>query len=171
MSDGLPLQNSIEDEGIDMDDSRPQSGTLSDHLRPKFSFAGIPDDASETLNGLQDLQGINRRQDNVASGTGSLVDFADGSDVVQRDSSASPSSLENRHTEWADIEAVDDEGNPYVDEFPVPDIDDPHQLDTLQLAKIIQQQSFHIPAGTDAEEIEEPATEIHVEEGEGLKID
>jgi ubiquitin carboxyl-terminal hydrolase 4/11/15 len=72
---------------------------------------------------------------------------------------------------------VDDDGDPFEDPSPVPDVDDENQLDTLELHReLIRSHNrpppeFQVHAADQEEEIEEPATEIHIEDGEELKMD
>jgi ubiquitin carboxyl-terminal hydrolase 4/11/15 len=161
MSDGFTLRNSIEDEGIDMGEynNLPTFGPnpLSEALRPRSGFS------FSNLDGLADLSA----QQNHISGTGSPTDYAARSDAVHNSSSASSGSRERRVDEWNDTMAEDDEGVPFVDPSPVPDIDDENQIDPYMLHQMIKP-SFQVPAGAVDDDIEEPATEIHVEEGEGL---
>lgn len=175
MNDGLPVQ-SIEDEGIDL------------------GFSGLPSYKGLTGVGLQnsaihstwDFSALNsNRNKNFISGTGSEIDGdespldgldVDGSDVVQDASSASSGSRRGRLEDFDHAIAEDDDGI-FVDDNPVPDMD-PNQLDPLMLhrdllqrgAGTTRQPEFKVLVPTE-DEIEEPATEIHVEEGEGIKLD
>lgn len=183
MNDGLPLQDSVEDEGIDMGVNYNNLSTLN---YPNSSL---------TTRGLMgnwnfDNLGQNNRPGGLVSGTGSDADDIylpsdpnddiDGrSDVVQHDSSASESSLQARYEEFTNAVPEGDDGI-FVDPSPVPDIDDDEQMDIYSLHQDMLAQrkagnlgpAFKVPPATiGADDTEAPATEIHVEEGEGLKIE
>lgn len=151
MNDAIPLRESIESEGSD----------LKSAFQPSWSFSAL---------------NISPRQPNYVSGTGSDADGAD-SDIVQNNSSASSASRRGRLEDFEHAVAEGDDGV-FEDPSPVPDVDD-EQIDNLELHRELLQghgvhalihPDFNVPTG-DEEEIEEPATEIHVEEGEGLKMD
>lgn len=175
MNEGIPVQ-SIEDEGIDL------------------GFSGLSGFKGVTNVGLQsssihptwDFSALNTRNNNFVSGTGSEADGndsvpeeidPDGSDIVQDASSASSGSRRGRLEDF-DNAIAEDDGGIYMEDNPVPDIEDPDQIDNLTLHREILQHrvgtmvqpEFKISVQAD-DEVEEPATEIHVEEGEGIKLD
>ena len=173
MNEGLPIQ-SVEDgdEGVDLN-----FNNLNDYTR---SLADV-NLSTQPWN----FDALNRRPDFV-SGTASVVGDkdsataldgidADGSDIVQDNSSASSGSRRARLDDF-DNAIAEDDGASFVEENHVPDIDDPDQIDNLTLHREILNQNragalpppeFKVPVATQ-DEIEEPATEIHVEEGEGF---
>lgn len=169
MRDDSPLHDSIEDEGIDVEEYGPQNNVLGSY-RPSFSFSVLG-----TYDGLDSLEALNKSPNNK-SGTGSELDeFADRSDVVQDNSSASTNSRAGRLADWDNTNPEDEVGEPFDEPAEVPDIMDPNQVDILNLHRniigITSPQSFKIPAEAEEDEYDEPAMEIHVEEGEGLKMD
>lgn len=165
MNDGLH-ESIEEDEAIDMSDSgmnynnmhgsiEPINQPAMNYANPAWNFSAIPG---------------NSRGDNIVSGTGSDIDEI-ASDIVQNNSSASEGSIRGRIDDFSNA-IPDDE---YVEQELVPDMDEDQQLGVLDLHKDLletnpgnrfpqQKFAFKIPD----EEYEEPATEIHVEEGEGL---
>lgn len=159
MNDGLPLQNSIEDEGIGM-----ESGNYNVHYNPLhnagWDFSNI---------------GRNSRGSHMISGTGSDIDNA--SAIVQNDSSATEGSVLGRLEDFDNAIPEDDDGV-FVDQSPVPDLDDEGQASAIALQHdLLEAQNrgmyprqFEVPAG-DEDEVEEPATEIHIGDGEELKMD
>lgn len=163
MNSGLQLRDSIEDEGIDMEELNYNSIGGYNDLRSQglnqFSM-----NSNWTFAGLAG----NSRGDNIVSGTGSDIDAA--SDIVQNNSSASEGSVRGRIEDFND--AVPDED--YVEQSEVPDLDEDAQMSAVELHNFLgtrAQQTQHIEFKTSeqvAEEDEEPATDIHVEEGEGL---
>ena len=181
MNDGLPL-NSIEDEGIDMTVNYSNIGLSTAALQSSQAIGSNWN--------FQGLEGLNREQ-NFISGTGSEVDAnensddefgSDRSDVVQHNSSASSNSIRGRIHDFDTTPAEGDgEDGLFEDPSPVPDInDDDGRIDTLTLHRDLLQsrrdvtrarQEFTVTAAGPGEEIEEPATEIHVEDDDGLKID
>jgi ubiquitin carboxyl-terminal hydrolase 4/11/15 len=177
MNDGLPMP-SIEDEGIDVDYIAANSfnnltsvGLHSNSIQSSWNFSGLKAN----------------RPNNFISGTGSEIDGNEspadeldvgGSDVVQDASSASSGSRKGRLEDFDNAIPEDDDGA-YVDDNPVPDIEDENQLDNLALHRDLLQArrdgallrpEFKVSVEED-DGIEEPATEIHVEEGEGIKLD
>lgn len=174
MNDGLPL-NSIEDEGIDVGMNYNNIALSTAALR-----------SSQGISGNWNFDGLDRQR-NFISGTGSEVDpgdnsaddfDADGSDIVQHNSSASSSSVRGRLRDFDNAVAEGDgENGLFEDPSPVPDIDDDNQLDSLALHRDLinarrdapAHPDFTVPAADDGDEVEEPATDIHVEDGEGLK--
>jgi ubiquitin carboxyl-terminal hydrolase 4/11/15 len=208
MNEGLGLQNSIEDEGIDMSmgynnlnyvkESYPFTGTnqsvdggytkdvipftpINQSVDRGFNATNFSNWNFNNLNGLSELENNNRS--NYVSGTGSEIDLndnsfdLDGSDVVQHDSSASEGSLLARLDDFDRADPIGDDGDPFEDPSPVPDVEDEDQLDTLELHReLIRTHNrpppeFQVHAADQEEEIEEPATEIHIEDGEELKMD
>lgn len=166
MNDNHPIQSSIEeDEGVDMGDGMNFSNlddynqigptNLSDLIQPDpWSFQSLG----------------NTRGENIVSGTGSDEMNDDRSDVGQFNSSASEGSRDNRLAEFESASLEES----YVDHSPVPDMDDEQQLGVIGLHEDLlasRGPAFNVHPSLNGEEIEEPATEIHVEEGEGLKID
>jgi len=168
------LHASIEDEAIDMD---------LDETR------GLPV-YNQTWN--FDAIGKNNRS-NVISGTGSEADPSDQyqyeddgrSDVPQHNSSASEGSIDERLKDFHDTTATFDDGTEFIDQaLPVPDIvDDDSPLATFDYHKKVMQDleyhrlgslerldqpEFEITADDEDEDEDRPATDIHVEEGEGL---
>jgi ubiquitin carboxyl-terminal hydrolase 4/11/15 len=181
MNDGLPL-NSIEDEGIDVGMNYNNIG---------LSAAALHSSQAVGSNwNWQALDGLNR-EPNFISGTGSEIDANDnsddgfnsaGSDIVQHNSSASSSSIRARLDEFDNTPAEGDgDDGLFEDPSPVPDVDeDDGRVDPLTMHRELlqnrhnaptQQPEFKVVAPSDTAEVEEPATEIHVEDGEGLKID
>lgn len=170
LNDGLQLHNSIEeDEGIDM-------GLNHNNLT---TAVGINNNWSGWSAIGADIRGM-------PSGTGSDMDvnsnFSDRSDVVQDNSSCGSIDRADRVKYFEDTPAVGDNHEPWVDPSPVPDVHEDGRVDMYDLAHDVMQvnkqkavpvQQFHVPAGGQdiEEEVEPDATEIHVEEGEGLKIE
>jgi ubiquitin carboxyl-terminal hydrolase 4/11/15 len=192
MNEGLGLQNSIEDEGVDMS----MGYNMLNYTKEILNFTPVNQKVDRgfnatnfshwnfnNLNGLSELE--NNHRSNYVSGRGSQIDLndnsgtfdPDGSDVVQHDSSASEGSLRDRLDAFEHVIPVDDDGDPFEDPSPVPDVDDENQLDTLELHReLIRSHNrpppeFQVHAADQEEEIEEPATEIHIEGGEELKMD
>jgi ubiquitin carboxyl-terminal hydrolase 4/11/15 len=176
MNDGMQLQESIEDEGIDMSMgyntlSMNNMGRLSSGLAPIgiWNFDGLN----------SDRLGQNRRGPNMISGAGSDVDESsaidlDGSEIVQHNSSASTESLRGRLEDFKNAIPEGDDGV-FEEPSPVPDMDE-DAMDITMIHHQLQAQregllrpEFKVTAGNEDDEVEEPATEIHVEEGEGLK--
>lgn len=164
MNDGL--HESIEDEGIDLSDSGmnynnieygPLNESALNFKNPAWNFSAIPG---------------NSRGGNIVSGTGSDMNDA-ASDIVQNNSSASEGSIRGRIDDFTN--AIPDED--YIDQEPVPDLDEDAQLGFDDLHKDLSesnqanqfaQPNFDFKISDENEEYEEPATDIHVEEGEGL---
>jgi ubiquitin carboxyl-terminal hydrolase 4/11/15 len=126
--------------------------------------------------------GHNSRGEQMISGTGSDAGEV-ASDVVQHNSSASESSLQDRLQDFANA-APEDE---FVDQsLPVPDLDEEGQAATIALQADLMENmqsigrgmpiyqattQFNVPAETERLEVEEPAAEIHLEESDDLKMD
>ena len=176
MNEGMQLHESIEDEGIDMSMGY-NTLSLNNMGRLNSGLAPIGTWNFDALN--NDRIGQNQRGPNMISGTGSDVDASsaidlDGSDIVQHNSSASADSLRGRLEDFKNAIPEGDDGV-FEEPSPVPDMDE----DAMEITMIghLQNQrvgplarpEFQVPAGDEDEEVEEPATEIHVEEGEGLK--
>ncbi|RDW65427.1 hypothetical protein BP5796_10119 [Coleophoma crateriformis] len=174
MNDGT-LQNSIEDaedEGIDMHNSPPYDNNSSLLFNSNaWSFSSL------NHNGRGPLP----------SGTGSdaedstIFSQEGRSDIVEDNSSSGSQERHDRFNDFETIEAAGDNGEPFEDQSPVPDAPDDGRVDLYDMAKDVLQvkknklflpTEFKIPAdATDMEEEqEEPATEIHVEDGE-FKLD
>ncbi|KAH8805658.1 ubiquitin carboxyl-terminal hydrolase-like protein [Xylogone sp. PMI_703] len=181
MNDGLPLHDSIEDEAIDMSLNYNNLSNLN-YANSSLSARGLV--GSWNFDNL----GRNNRPHGMVSGTGSDVDdnylpsdanddIDDRSDIVQHDSSASEGSIRARYEEFTNAIPEGEDGI-FVDPSPVPDLDEKDQMDIYSLHRDMLAQrkaaelrpEFEVPAET-PEDIEEPAAEIHVEEGEGLKMD
>lgn len=156
------LRASIEDEGIDM--SMGYNSINYENLNNLPQATGIA--------GNWNFEGINVSTRQMPSGTGSDIDNA--SDIAAHDSGASASSLERRIEEFDDAPAVDEHGNPWIDENPVPDLDEDGQAAAIALQADLLEGPLHY-AGPQFEderlEVEEPATEIHLEDHDDLKID
>ena len=193
MNDGLGLHNSIEDEGIDMSMSyntlnvAKQATSFTSvnqgvDIRSDWTF----DNLNQTFDGLDELNNNNRQRNFRISGTGSEIDLnensdnfgdLDGSDIVQHDSSASEGSLRGRLEDFDNAVPMDDDGLLFEDPSPVPDMDDENQLDTLALHRELFQThnrpppEFQVHAAEPGEDIEEPATEIHIEDDDESKTD
>lgn len=165
MNDGIGLHASIEDEGIDMamgynDLNYSSRAGLISHA---WNFRSL------------DAIGSNSRGDHMISGTGSDA----ASDVVQHDSSASEGSIQGRLDDFNHSIAEDD-GIPFVDQSPVPDLDEDGQasaialqadlLETMQRGEYPRQE-FEVTADDERFEVEAPAVEIHVKDSEDLKMD
>ena len=176
MNDGLPI-NSIEDEGIDM-------GGVD------YNSIGLSASALQSHSNW-DFQNLNHKQ-NFLSGAGSEVDANDNSDdefnsapgsaIAEHNSSASSNSLLARVHDFDNTPAEGDgEDGVFEEPSPVPDIDDDDdRVDTLMLHRevlharhdaAVARPEFKVTPSDAPEEVEEPATEIHVEDGEGLKMD
>jgi ubiquitin carboxyl-terminal hydrolase 4/11/15 len=163
MNDGL--QASIEDEGIDM-----SMGYNSINYQ---SLNSLPQNIGIAGNWNFDAINVNARP--LMSGAGSDIEVA--SDIVNHDSSASAGSLEQRIEDFDDADAVDEHGNPFIDDNPVPDLDEAGQAAAIALQADLLEGQMHFPgtqfdvtADDERIEVEEPATEIHLEEHD-LKID
>ena len=180
MNDGLSIQASIEDEAIDMSmgyNTLDQTNVGFTPMNQAINFT------SWNFDGLDHLGNEARQYNNRISGTGSEIDCndnsgfdLDGSDIVQHNSSASEGSLRGRLDDFDNAIAVDDDGVVFEDPSPVPDVEDDNQIDTLALHREILRThrpppEFQVHAPAEQEEIEEPATEIHISESDELKMD
>jgi ubiquitin carboxyl-terminal hydrolase 4/11/15 len=188
-NEGLGLQQSVEeDEGIDMGTgyntmnlSSPGDDDFnSDSINPN-PILGLGQE-SWTFDGLTSLNLDNRQYSNKISGNCSEIDcddnsgFEDRSDIVQHDSSPSESSRRGRLEEFDNAIATNEDGDVWEDPSPVPDVEDENQLDTLTLHRELLQThrgppEFQVHAPAEDEEVDQPATEIHIEPSEELKID
>jgi len=160
MSEGLPLQASIEDEGVDMDYQQKQTPIIGN-----WNWGGLDLDNKRTY----------------ASGAGSEVDANNiddvfersdvGSAVVENNSSAGSSSRRGRLDDFNN--ATPAEGD-FEEPEPVPDMDDSAYTENISryMASLpnipphlaANEELYSIPARDD----EDAVAEIHVEEGEGL---
>ncbi|KAG0647612.1 Ubiquitin-specific-processing protease 12, partial [Hyphodiscus hymeniophilus] len=175
MNDGLGIRNSIEgeDEGIDMGGYNTMN--LDDQGNVGFSSA-----SNWNWGSLENLNTNDRQVDTRISGTGSEIDLnetgldVDGSDIVQHNSSASTSSIRGRLEDFDNAIPMGDDGDPFEEPSPVPDMD-PDQLDTIELHRELLEAhgatQFQVHAPTEEDEIDEPATEIHLDPNDDLKMD
>ncbi|KUJ19216.1 UCH-domain-containing protein [Mollisia scopiformis] len=161
------LRPSIEDEGIDM-----SMGYNDLNFSNKQGI--LTQQGDWTFASLNDI-GSNSRGEHMVSGTGSDI----ASDDVQHDSSASETSLRERYAEFGNTIAEDD-GAPFVDQSPVPDLDEMGQASAIALQAdlldnmnrgVYPGQEFEVTAEDERFEVEEPAVEIHVKDNEDLKMD
>lgn len=172
MNDGLGLQESIEDEGVDM------SLGYNDHY--SHAKQTIQTALSQGLYSQEwnfSALGSNTRPDHMISGTGSDVDAA--SDIVQHNSSADAESIRGRFDDFQNTIAEDD-GIPFEDQSHVPDMDEEHAASAIALqAEFLERMnreglpgpsgpSFRITdddIGAERFEVEEPeVAEIYVSE-------
>jgi ubiquitin carboxyl-terminal hydrolase 4/11/15 len=158
------LRESIEDEGIDM--SMGYNSINYENLSSLPQATGI--------GGNWTFDAINANSRQLISGTGSDA----ASDMVENQSSASQASLEQRIEDFDETEAVDDDGNPFVEPSPVPDMDEDGQVAAIALRADLLESQMHYPgtqfdvtADDEQLEVEEPATEIHLEDHDELKLD
>lgn len=172
MNDGLMINNT--DEGIDMDmNFGPRDLNFLPSRSPKngngWSFANLGNQKFKTGRGSEvDL--ANNSEDDFQSGD---------SNIVEHNSSASSSSIRNRLREFDDTPAEGNgEDGSFEDPSPVPDVYD-SRVSTMQLHRDIQARlrkafgphEFRV-SGEELEDMEdEPATEIHVDDSEILKMD
>jgi ubiquitin carboxyl-terminal hydrolase 4/11/15 len=128
--------------------------------------------------------GRNARGEQMISGTGSDVDEV-ASDVGQRNSSASEGSVAGRMQDLENAIAEDEEGV-FVDQSPVPDLDEEGQAATIALQADLMENmqslgrgvpifqattQFDVTADDERLEVEEPAAEIHLEDSDEIKMD
>ncbi|KAL3417342.1 ubiquitin carboxyl-terminal hydrolase [Phlyctema vagabunda] len=171
LNSGLGLRSSIEDEGVDMSDydygNKPQFSTTGNN----WSFANL-DRLTQNNRGA------------MPSGTTSDMEVNsnfsrdDRSDIMQDNSSAGSVERNIRMTEFQDTAATSDSGLAWEDPSPIPDMAEDGRIDMGDLHGILStnqrsrsQPAFNVTvdhAQLD-QDVEEPATEIHVEDGEGLK--
>jgi ubiquitin carboxyl-terminal hydrolase 4/11 len=166
------LQASIEeDEGIGMD-ATMDNGYDVQNYATNYNPLGVSNWNFQAL-GMDNLGRNTRGQ--MVSGTGSDIDAA--SDIVQDNSSASAGSRQGRLDDFDNAIPEGDDGV-FIDPSPVPDLDEDGQASVIALQHDLLESRnhgvmyppFEVPAG-DELEVEEPATEIHIEEGEELKMD
>lgn len=192
MNDGLQVA-SIEvddspvedvDEGIEMsfNDRSHSEGALAEAGAGNFPYPGngtLPGWNWDHVNKLSGSAGGMMLAPSLSSRADDDMD-ADGSDVVQDNSSASDDSRRGRIDDFNDAEPLE-----WEDPCPVPDLEDEGQLDLAELHDIAFEGAKrrsgggggHTPllAGVGGkgamgkENDEEEAAEIHVEEGEGLR--
>ncbi|KAF4635752.1 hypothetical protein G7Y89_g2337 [Cudoniella acicularis] len=155
------LHDSIEDEGIDV-------GGMNYNNVGYSSLNGKATSSFITGNWSFDTLATNSR--GQISGTGSDMDGADdtASDCVQHNSSASQGSMRARFEDFADTMAEDEDGTPFIDQSPVPDMDESGQISQISLHHDILENMvpIKVTAATDEEAAEESATEIHIIEGD-----
>jgi hypothetical protein len=166
MNDGLDLQ----DEGIDMDMGYTNFNTsrnTSNILASSWTFAALRNlDESSTMAN--------------PSGRDSDIDIDevdDRSDVVQNNSSASEGSRTRRVEDFDNAEP--EEG--WRDPSPIPDMSETDQMAIMDLhGDLVGQKRFgdmememevKVPPNLSDDGEEGETAEIHVEEGEGLKMD
>lgn len=161
------LRASIEDEGIDM--SMGYNSINYNNLN------SLPQ-GENPVGGSWNFSALNVNSRQIISGAGSDIDNA--SDIVNHDSVASAGSLERRHEEFDEALAVDEEGNPFEEPSPVPDLDEDGQAAAIALQADLLEGQMHYPgtqfdvtADDERLEVEEPATEIHLEDHDDLKLD
>jgi ubiquitin carboxyl-terminal hydrolase 4/11/15 len=173
MNDGL--HPSIEDEGIVMDNGYEDMNynNLNTHSR------GITAFTTWNFDNINDL-GSNSRGNQMVSGTGSDAD--DASDIVQHDSSADESSIRGRINDFENAIPETDDGIPFEDPSPVPDMDELGQASAIALQadllekiqngdSIYPRPEFEVTGQDERLEVEEPATEIHLDPNDELKLD
>ncbi len=174
MNDGLEVHNGLEDEGIDMNMSYNNfnSSRNAGHLLGSNTW---------TFSNLQNLDTASSTMANP-SGRNSDIDLDEidnRSDLVQNNSSASEGLRERRVEDFGNTEPDEDWEEPN----PIPDVSEQDQMAIMGLhgdllaqvsrkrfGEMDVEMEVKVPPNLD-EEIEEEAAEIHVEEGEGLKMD
>jgi len=115
-----------------------------------------------------DFANLNSNTRPFVSGTGSEAGGSSGSDAVVHGSEPSEDSLNGRLEDFDN--ATPEAG--FVDQnIPDCEFEDLDQLLVMKQAAENKQRSYDITADAHDDEFEEPAAEIHVEEGEGLKMD
>lgn len=154
---GERLRQSVEDdEGVDMSMGYNDNNRLSQATGTSWTF--------DNLN-------VNSRP--IVSGAGSDA-ASNASDAVNADSSASETSKQNRIMEFEDAPAEDDIDIPYEDQSYVPDMDEDAQAAAIGLQHDLIE-TMHYPAIQQYEderlEVEEPATDIILEDNDDLKMD
>jgi hypothetical protein len=99
------------------------------------------------------------------------------SDRAMNASTASSSSFQDRIATFEATEPVDDNGEPWQETSPVPDVDE-NVVDTLQLHRDLvtafghQNPAFNIISPADEEDdIDLPAAEIHLDDADELKME
>lgn len=162
MNDGLQLQDSIEDEGIDVgiNDGMNYTNVGYDNLN-----------SHGTANFLESAWNFDHLPNSRSQISGTASDIDDGaSDRVQHNSSASEGSIRGRMEDFRN--AIPEDDGIFVDQSPVPDLDEDAQMNAIVLqSDLLERQrgpAFRVAPEAEDETTEETATEIHVEEGEGL---
>lgn len=187
------IRESIEDEGIDVSMGYNNLNFPRETAASNWNFDGLG------------LTSLNNNSRNVVSGTGSEMD---ASDIVQHNSSASEGSMQGRIDDFDNADAIDDDGLPFEDPSPVPDLDDAAEaaaigfqadmydhLDSrtgphlggyrlgsgrgMPLAPVTFGRAGGVGLGpitlsnanNENFEVEEPATEIHLDDNDELKTD
>ena len=173
MNDGLEVLGGLEDEGIDMNpgynsfNSSRNAGVL---LGNTWAFPNLQnlDTASSTM---ANPSGRNSDID--------LEEIDDRSDIVQNNSSASEGSRERRAEDFDNAEPDEEWRTP----SPIPDVSEQDQMAIMDLhgdllaqgsrkrfGDMEMEMEVNVPPNLD-DDVEEETAEIHVEEGEGLKMD
>jgi ubiquitin carboxyl-terminal hydrolase 4/11/15 len=171
MNDGLELHGGLEDEAIDVNmgySNFNSSRNASALLGNSWTFSNLPnlDAASSTMANPSD------RNSDI-----DLGELDDRSDAVQN-SSASEGSLERRAADFDNAEP--DEG--WRAPTPIPDVSELDQMTIMDLhGDLLAQGSrkrfgdmeveMEVKVPPLDDDLEEETAEIHVEEGEGLKMD
>jgi ubiquitin carboxyl-terminal hydrolase 4/11/15 len=152
------LQPSVErdeDEGIDVNDDRHYD-TFGPHpMGTNWTFAGL-------------------NENNRGGPSGAASDMDVASDIAANDSSADEMEKEIRYSEFNNADADD-----YVEQSPVPDLDDEGIASAVALQAdlfedmrgnpVYHHPDFEVTADdTERLELEEPAMEIHIEEDEEM---
>lgn len=148
------LQPSVErdeDEAIDVNDDRHYNTFGPPNIGANWTFAGL-----------------NENNRDGPSGAASDMDDVP-SDMAANDSSADEMEKETRLSEFDNAEAED-----YIDQSPVPDLDDEGIASAVAMqADLFENMRgnpiYHLTADdTERLEVEEPAMEIHIEEDEEM---
>lgn len=170
-SDGIPIVADDDDEGIDMSDGLNYNN-LSNPINQKWSWGDIGLGSSKIA--------APSGADSEATCNESLN--IDGrSDIVQNNSSASETSLSRRKIDFETAEVDPDE---WEEPAPIPDLPDDERvpLDELHgdLRAAIFARGFNrddmvgeinFRPDMEDDEVEEPATDIHVDDDEAVKMD
>jgi ubiquitin carboxyl-terminal hydrolase 4/11/15 len=171
MNDGLEIDGGVEDEAIDMSYRGFETGRNTQSLLSStWNFSSLHN--LETDSTMVNPSGRN-------SDIG-LDDLDGRSDIVQNNSSASEGSRTRRNEEFDDAEP-DEEWTP---PDPVPDVSEEDQMAIMDLhgdllsmnqgkryGDMDLEMEVKVPPELSDDGIEDEAAEIHVEEGEGLKMD
>jgi ubiquitin carboxyl-terminal hydrolase 4/11/15 len=184
MKDGL--HDSIEvDEGIDMSGGRFSTTgfTAINQVHTDLGNGKQPwnFDALDGSNRPSELENKNRLDKVSVQGSlpGLDEDILDdaASDRAMNASTASSSSFQDRIATFEATEPVDDNGEPWQETSPVPDVDE-NVVDTLQLHRDLvtafghQNPAFNIISPADEEDdIDLPAAEIHLDDADELKME
>jgi hypothetical protein len=171
MNDGLEIDGGVEDEAIDMSYRGFETGRNTQSLLSStWNFSSLHN--LETDSTMVNPSGRNSDID--------LDDLEGRSDIVQNNSSASEGSRTRRNEEFDDAEP-DEEWTP---PDPVPDVSEEDQMAIMDLhgdllsmnqgkryGDMDLEMEVKVPPELSDDGIEDEAAEIHVEEGEGLKMD